>query len=77
MSNAGSAFLAYFYFDFKDTSKQDSALYYHPFLSNSPINQIYSVTPFSHCTPHTNEDLEQPTDDTLARCLKNILTGMG
>jgi hypothetical protein len=24
MSNAGSAFLAYFYFDFKDTAKQDS-----------------------------------------------------
>ncbi|KAH9015867.1 hypothetical protein EDB85DRAFT_787433 [Lactarius pseudohatsudake] len=29
---------------------------YHPFLSNSPINQIPSATLFPPCTPHTNED---------------------
>ncbi|KAH8983359.1 hypothetical protein EDB92DRAFT_1578930 [Lactarius akahatsu] len=32
------------------------ALYYRPFLSNSPINQISSATLFAPCTPHTNED---------------------
>ncbi|KAH9019708.1 hypothetical protein EDB84DRAFT_610943 [Lactarius hengduanensis] len=32
-----------------------SALYHLPFLSNSLINQIYSATLFSPCTPHTNK----------------------
>jgi hypothetical protein len=77
MSNAGSAFLAYFYFDFKDTAKQDyRALLSSLLIQLSELSDIFCDALFSLYSTH-KRGLEQPTDDTLARCLKNMLMGMG
>jgi hypothetical protein len=48
MSTAGSAFLAYFYFDFKDTEKQDSrALLSSLLVQLSDQSDIFFDTLFS------------------------------
>ena len=77
MSNAGSAFLAYFYFDFKDTAKQDSrALLSSLLVQLSDQSDIFCDALFSLYSAH-KQGSEQPTDDSLARCLKDMLTIMG
>ena len=76
MSNAGSALLAYFYFDFKDTAKQDSrALLSSLLVQVSDQSNISCSSLFSLYSAH-KEGSEQPTDDSLARCLKDMLTMM-
>jgi hypothetical protein len=77
MSNDGSAFLAYFYFDFKDAAKQDS----RPLLSSllvqlSDQSDVFRDALFSLYTSHKRGS-EQPTDDSLAECLRDMLTTMG
>ena len=77
LSNAGSAHMAYFYFDFKDTGKQDT----HALLSslliqlsdqserlNDVLLELYS----SH-----QDGSKQPTDDSLTQCLKDMLAITG
>ena len=77
MSNAGSAFLAYFYFDFKDTAKQDyRALLSSLLVQLSEQSDVFRDALFSLYSTH-NRGAEQATDDALARCLKNALSGMG
>ncbi len=77
MSNAGSAFLAYFYFDFKDTAKQDSrALLSSLLVQLSDQSDIFCDTLFSLYSTHKRGS-KQPTDDSLAQCLKDMLTMMG
>jgi len=76
-SNAGSALLAYFYFDFKDTAKQDS----HALLSSLLVqlcdqSDIFCDALFSLYSAH-NRGSKQPTDDSLARCFQGMLTMMG
>jgi hypothetical protein len=74
MSDAGSAFLAYFYFDFKDPSKQDSrALLSSLLYQLSDQSDIFRHTLFSLFSSH-KRGLEQPTDDSLAQCLRDMLT---
>jgi hypothetical protein len=74
MSNAGSAFLAYFYFDFKDTAKQDSrALLSSLLVQLSDQSDIFFDTLFSLYSAH-KQGSEQPTDDSLAQCLTDMLT---
>ncbi len=74
MSSAGSAFLAYFYFDFKDTAKQ-----YPRALLSSLLIQLVDQSDiccdalFSLYSAHKRGS-EQPTNDSLARCLKYLLT---
>jgi hypothetical protein len=76
-SNVGSAFLAYFYFDFKDTSKQDSrALLSSLLVQLSDQSDSFCDTLFSLYSSH-KEGAEQPTDDSLAECLTNMLTTVG
>jgi hypothetical protein len=77
ISNAGAAFLAYFYFDFKDTSKQDS----HALLSSllvqlSDQSDILCDILSSLHSAH-KQGSEQPTDESLAQCLKDMLTMTG
>jgi hypothetical protein len=77
MFNAGSAFLAYFYFDFRDTAKQDS----HALLSSilvqlSDQSDIFCHILFALYSAH-NQGSEQPTDDSLAQCLKEMLVTTG
>jgi hypothetical protein len=77
MSNAGSAFLAYFYFDFKDTGKQDSrALISSLLVQLSYQSDIFFNILFSLYSAH-REGLEKPANDSIARCLKDMLTTTG
>jgi hypothetical protein len=73
VSNAGLAFLAYFYFDFKDTAKQDSrALLSSLLLQLSDQSDIFCDALFSLYSAH-NRGSKQPTNGALAECLKNML----
>ena len=77
ISNDGSAFLAYFYFDFKDTAKQDSrALLSSLLIQLSDQSDIFCDTLSSLYSAH-KQGSEQPTDDSLAVCLKDMLTMIG
>ncbi|KAH9012828.1 hypothetical protein EDB83DRAFT_2189553, partial [Lactarius deliciosus] len=77
MSDAGSAFLAYFYFDFKDTTKQDSrALLSSLLVQLSDQSDIFCDALSSLYSAH-KPGLEQPTVASLAQCLKDVLTIMG
>jgi hypothetical protein len=77
MFKAGSAFLAYFYFDSRDTAKQDT----HALLSSllvqlSDQSDIFCPILSALYSAH-HEGSEQPTDDSLAQCLKEMLTTTG
>ena len=77
ISNAGSAFLAYFYFDFKDTAKQDTrALLSSLLVQLSDQSDMFCDILFSLYSAH-KQGSEQPTDDSLAECLKNMLQMTG
>jgi hypothetical protein len=77
MSTAGEAFLAYFYFDFKDTAKQDSrALLSSVLVQLSDQSDIFCDTLFALYSSH-KQGSEQPTDDSLAQCLNDMLTMTG
>ena len=77
MSNSGSAFLAYFYFDFKDTEKQDlRALLSSLLVQLSDQSDVFFATLFSLYSAH-KKAAETPTDDSLAECLKDMLTITG
>jgi hypothetical protein len=74
--NAGSAFLAYFYFDFKDTAKQDTrALLSSLLVQLSDQSDIFCDALSSLYASHKRGS-EQPTDDSLAQCLKDMFTTM-
>ena len=73
MSNAGSTLLAYFYFDFKDTEKQDSrALLSSLLVLLSDQSEIFFGTLFSLYSAH-KDGSETPTVGSLAECLKDML----
>ena len=77
MSNAGSAFSAYFYFDFKDIAKQDyRALLSSLLIQLSDQSDTFCDVLFSLYSIHKRGS-EQAPDEALARCLKNMLMGMG
>ena len=74
MSNAGSTFMAYFYFDFKDTEKQNSrALLSTLLVQLSNRSEQFCDVLLGLYSEH-QDGLDQPTDDSLARCLKDMLT---
>jgi hypothetical protein len=76
MCNARSAFLAYFYFDFKDTAKRDlRALLSSLLVQLSDQSDITCNTLLSLYSAHKRGS-EQPTDDSLAQCLKDMLSMM-
>ena len=77
MFNAGSALLAYFYFDFKDKEKQDlHALLSSLLIQLSDQSDICFDTLFSLYSAY-RKAAEIPTDDSLAECLKDMLTITG
>ena len=77
MSNAGSAFLAYFYFDFKDTEKQDSRALLSSLLVQLSDQSDKFCDILLSIVLRTQNGSEQPTDDSLAQCLKDMLTIAG
>ena len=77
MSDAGSAFLAYFYFDFKDTEKQDSRALLSSLLVqlSNQSNQFCEVL---HQLYSEHQDgSQQPNSASLLRCLKRMLAFAG
>ncbi|KAH9013800.1 hypothetical protein EDB83DRAFT_2182900, partial [Lactarius deliciosus] len=75
LSSHGSAFLAYFYFDFKDTTKQDlRALLSSLLVQLADQSDTFCDTLSSL---YSKRGSEQPTIDSLAQCLKDMLTMMG
>ena len=77
ISNDRSTLLAYFYFDFKDTAKQNS----HALLSSllvqlSDQSDILCDILFSLYSAHKLGS-EQPTNDSLAQCLEDMLAITG
>ena len=77
ISSTGSGFLAYFYFDFKDTAKQDSRALLSSLLAQlSDQSDIFCDILFSLYSTH-KQGSEQPTDDSLAECLRDMLTSTG
>ncbi|KAH9009054.1 hypothetical protein EDB85DRAFT_2283296, partial [Lactarius pseudohatsudake] len=77
MSCVGSAFLAYFYFDFKDTTKQDSRALLSSLLVQLSDQSDTSCDALSSLYSAHKRGSEQPTVDSLVQCLKDMLTMMG
>ncbi|KAH9009284.1 hypothetical protein EDB85DRAFT_2298652, partial [Lactarius pseudohatsudake] len=77
MSSVGSAFLAYFYFDFKDTAKQDSRALLSSLLVQLSDQSDTSCDALSSLYSAHKRGSEQPTVDSLVQCLKDMLTMMG
>ena len=71
--NADSAFLAYFYFDFKDTEKQNfRALLTSLLVQFSDQSVTFRDDLLALYLTH-EQGSEQPTNDSLAECLKHML----
>ena len=77
LSNAGLACMAYFFFDFKDTGKQDFRALLSSLLVqlSDRFEQCYDILIGLHSTNQNGS--QQPTDDSLVRCLKDMITVMG
>jgi hypothetical protein len=73
LCDAGLASLAYFYFDFKDIAKQDA----RAALTSLLVQLCYQSDPFSDILSQLLSDHRsgtiQPSDDTLMKCLRDIL----
>jgi hypothetical protein len=72
--NAGSVFLAYFYFDFKDEGKKDSRA-----LLSSLLNQLSNQSDQFRDVLRVlylgyDDGSKKPHDDALLQCLKDMLT---
>ena len=69
--------MAYFFFDFKDTGKQDSRALLSSLLIqlSDQSDQCCDVLIGLH-SAHRNGSC-QPTEDSLSQCLKDMLTAMG
>jgi hypothetical protein len=69
----GSGRMAYFFFDFKDTGKQDLRALLSSFLVQlSELSEQCCDVLIRLYSSHQN-GLRQPTDDSLAQCLKDML----
>ncbi|KAH8985159.1 hypothetical protein EDB92DRAFT_2116823 [Lactarius akahatsu] len=75
--NAGFASMAYFYFDFKDTAKQDSrALVSSLLIQLSDQSDTYCDILHDLYSTHRRGSV-QPNDDALTQCLKTMLVSLG
>ncbi|KAN0136205.1 Ankyrin repeat-containing domain protein [Lactarius tabidus] len=74
LHNAGQAFMAYFYFDFRDTGKQSRG----DLLRSLLIQLSAQSDPFCEILSRLYDDHDkgtrQPSDGTLMRCLEEMLT---
>ena len=77
MSDTGPAFLSYFYFDFKDTEKQDSRALLSSLLVQLS-NQSDQCCDILHKLYSEHQDgSQQPNNSSLLRCLKGMLAFAG
>ena len=73
MSDAGSAFLAYFYFDFKDAEKQDSRALLSSLLIQLSTHSDQFCDVLHELYSEHEDGLQQPNHASLLRCLKGML----
>jgi hypothetical protein len=73
VSNTGSAYLAYFYFDFKDTTKQDSRGLLCSLLDQlcDQSDSFFDILLHLYSTHRRGSD--QPSDDALLQSLQDML----
>ncbi|KAH9178025.1 hypothetical protein EDB89DRAFT_1299066 [Lactarius sanguifluus] len=75
--NAGFASMAYFYFDFKDTGKQDSrALLSSLLIQLTDQSDTYCDILHDLYSTHRRGSV-QPNDDALTQCLKTMFVALG
>ena len=77
MADAGSAFLAYFYFDFKDTAKQDSRALLSSFLVQLSNQSDQFCDVLRGLYSEHQDGSQQPNNASLLRCLKGMLAIAG
>jgi hypothetical protein len=77
MRNAGLAFLAYFYFDFKDEGKKDSRALLSSFLDQLSDQSDQFRDVLRGLYSEHEDGSKQPHHDALVRCLKGMLTIAG
>ncbi|KAH9036410.1 hypothetical protein EDB84DRAFT_1186072 [Lactarius hengduanensis] len=74
---AGFASMAYFYFDFKDTGKQDSRAFLSSILIQlSDQSDVYCDILLALYSTHRRGSV-QPNDGALTQCLKAMLVALG
>ena len=74
MCDAGQASMAYFYFDFRDINKQHWRDLVHSLLTQLSSRSDLRCDILSRLYSDHNNGAQQPSDDTLTRCLKDTLT---
>ena len=77
MSDAGSAFLAYFYFDFKDAEKQDSRALLSSLLIQLSTHSDQFCDVLHKLYSEHEDGSQQPNHASLLRCLKGMLAIAG
>jgi hypothetical protein len=77
ISNAGSAHMAYFFFDFKDTAKQDARSFLSSVLVqlSSQSDSLYAIL-LEFYIAHQRGS-KQPSDGVLLQCLEKMLRVSG
>ena len=74
MCDAGQASMAYFYFDFRDVDKQHWRDLITSLLSQLSSHSGPRCDILSRLYSKHEDGAQQPSDDTLTRCLKEMLT---
>jgi hypothetical protein len=74
MCDAGQASMAYFYFDFRDISKQHWCDLVPSLLTQLSACSDHCCDILSRFYSGHNNGVRQPSDDTLTKCLKEMLT---
>src|ERR1700722_10030599 len=74
MCEAGRASMAYFYFDFRDISKQHSRGLVPSLLTQLSARSGPRCDILSRYYSDHDDGTRQPSDDTLTKCLKEMLT---
>jgi NACHT domain len=74
MCEAGNATMAYFYFDFRDANKQAFRDLIPSLLTQLSASSDPRYDILSHLYSAHDEGKKQPSDDILAKCLKQMLT---
>ncbi|KAN0129427.1 hypothetical protein V8E53_012759 [Lactarius tabidus] len=73
MSDAGSVFVAYFYFDFKDTEKQDSRALLSSLLVQLSTQSDQFCDALQGLYSENKDGSQQPATASLLQCLKGML----
>ena len=77
MHTAGSASLAYFYFDFKVSSKRDIRGLLSSILAQLCDQSDHSWSVLSRLYANHRDGDDQPSEIALIKCLQDILNGQG